>query len=81
MSTTTMIFPMEKLLQMGFSEATNVHYQLSSEELVEQTISRQQGKLNNTGALVIKTGEFTGRSPLDKFIVKDEETTANRKLE
>lgn len=77
MSTTTMIFPMEKLLQMGFSEATNVHYQLSSEELVEQTVSRQQGKLNNTGALVIKTGEFTGRSPLDKFIVEDEETTAN----
>jgi phosphoenolpyruvate carboxykinase (ATP) len=63
--------PMEKLLQLGLSEATNVHYQLSPDELVQQAVELGQGELNDTGALVIKTGEFTGRSPQDKFIVKD----------
>ena len=49
----------------------HVHYQLSPEALTEQTVFRGQGVLNNTGALCIETGEFTGRSPQDKFIVKD----------
>lgn len=76
MSYPTITFPAEKLLQIGLSEYSNVHYQLSPEELVHQTIEREQGVLNNTGALCINTGEFTGRSPLDKFTVKDE-ITAN----
>jgi len=56
-----------------FSKAS-VHYQLSVDILVEQTLQRKEGVLNDTGALVIHTGEFTGRSPADKFIVKDELT-------
>ncbi len=75
MSTTTAIqFPKEKLSELGISEQVNIHYQLSPEELVHQSIQRNQGILNDTGALCINTGEFTGRSPLDKFIVKDEIT-------
>jgi phosphoenolpyruvate carboxykinase (ATP) len=58
-------------LHEAIKNLENVHYQLSPEQLVEQTILRGQGKLNSTGALVINTGEFTGRSPKDKFIVKD----------
>ena len=42
--------------------------------LVEDTISLGQGKLSSTGALVIKTGKFTGRSPKDRYIVKDDMT-------
>src|SRR5205085_11897892 len=42
--------------------------------LTEQTLHRNEGVLNNTGALCIKTGEFTGRSPKDKFTVKDATT-------
>ena len=71
MSTPTMMVPIEHLLQIGIGEATNIHYQLTPDELVQQTVSLGQGELNSTGALVIKTGEFTGRSPQDKFIVKD----------
>jgi len=76
MSSSTLIFPPHKLLIEGISHATNVHYQLAPEKLIQQTLDRKQGELNDTGALVIKTGEFTGRSPLDKFIVKDS-ITAN----
>ncbi len=67
----TIQIPTEKLLQLGIAESVNIHYQLNPDELVEQALERNQGVLNNTGALCINTGEFTGRSPLDKFIVKD----------
>ena len=52
----------------------HVHYQLTPDELTKHTVERGQGVLSSTGALVINTGEFTGRSPQDKFIVKDEVT-------
>ena len=52
-------------------KSTKVHYQLPVEELIQQTLDCKAGVLNDTGALVISTGKFTGRSPLDKFIVKD----------
>jgi phosphoenolpyruvate carboxykinase (ATP) len=51
-----------------------VRYQLSSDELHTETIENEQGKESNTGALAVDTGEFTGRSPKDRFIVKDEIT-------
>lgn len=71
MSIPTMMVPIEHLLQLGLSESVNIHYQLTPEELVKQAVDLGQGTLNDTGALVINTGEFTGRSPQDKFIVKD----------
>lgn len=75
MSVSTMpVPPMEALEKLGIKSTKNVHYQLSPAELTQHTLDRGQGELNDTGALVIKTGEFTGRSPKDKFIVKDELT-------
>ncbi len=63
--------PDASLHQLGINDVSHVHYQCTPEELSMQTISRNEGTLNDTGALVIRTGEFTGRSPKDKFIVKD----------
>jgi len=50
------------------------HYQLSSKQLHKTTLKKGQGKEVNSGALAINTGEFTGRSPKDRFIVKDDVT-------
>lgn len=52
----------------------NLNLNLQPAALVEATIRKGQGKLSSSGALVINTGKFTGRSPKDKFIVKDEKT-------
>ncbi len=61
----------EQLSTLGFSFNLQIHYQLSAETLTEQTLLRSEGVLNNTGALCVETGKFTGRSPSDKFIVID----------
>jgi phosphoenolpyruvate carboxykinase (ATP) len=71
MTLQTISIPSINLKPLGFSASVNIHYQLTPEELVEQSLKLGQGELNDTGALVISTGEFTGRSPQDKFIVKD----------
>lgn len=47
------------------------HYQLSPEDLHRITIENGQGVEASSGALAVNTGEFTGRSPKDRFIVKD----------
>jgi len=59
--------------QYGIKNA-KVNYQLSSEELHNETIAKGQGVEASTGALAVNTGEFTGRSPMDRFIVKDDIT-------
>ncbi len=72
MSVPTMFaVPKNLLFSIGFTSSENTFYQLSPNELVDQCVERKEGDLNDTGALVIKTGKFTGRSPKDKFIVKD----------
>ena len=51
--------------------STSVHYQCSPEQLHAKTIALKQGVEASSGALAINTGEFTGRSPKDRFIVQD----------
>ena len=58
---------------LGIKDAT-VRYQLTSDELHNTTIEKEQGVETSFGALAVRTGEFTGRSPMDRFIVKDDIT-------
>ena len=72
MSVPTMLtIPKHALINLGIQMAADIYYQQSPEDLVDQTLQLGQGVLNDTGALVINTGMFTGRSPKDRFIVKD----------
>src|SRR5690606_9532047 len=60
---------------LGLGNVNAAYWNLDPAELVEDTILLGEGFLTDTGALAIDTGEFTGRSPKDKFIVKDETTS------
>ncbi len=71
MSIPTIAISKKTLLKIGLKHTESIHYQLSPEELVQDTLRTSEGVLNDTGALVIRTGEFTGRAPKDKFTVKD----------
>jgi phosphoenolpyruvate carboxykinase (ATP) len=50
------------------------HWNLPPQDLINFALQRGQAKLTSTGAVTVDTGEFTGRSPKDKFTVKDEVT-------
>lgn len=51
-----------------------VRYQLTSKELHDKTLELNQGKEASSGAISVDTGKFTGRSPKDRYIVRDEVT-------
>jgi len=57
----------------GIKNAT-VRYQLSADELHQETLDKKLGVEASSGAIAINTGKFTGRSPKDRFIVKDDIT-------
>jgi phosphoenolpyruvate carboxykinase (ATP) len=65
-----------RLQTLGFGQFTQpVHLNLPPAALVESALCRGEGILTDTGALMCDTGQFTGRSPKDRFIVRDELTT------
>lgn len=66
--------PAASLEKVGLGGVSKANWNLSQTELIERTIQNNQGVFADSGALAINTGEFTGRSPKDKFIVRDNET-------
>jgi phosphoenolpyruvate carboxykinase (ATP) len=62
--------PTADLSKLGLS-ATKANWNTSRDALIQRTLDLNLGTLNDSGALCINTGEFTGRSPKDKFTVKD----------
>ena len=62
------------LRYLNLDRAKKIYYQLAPAELIELAICNGEGTLADSGALAVDTGEFTGRSPKDRFIVADEIT-------
>jgi len=61
----------------GLHNLNVAYWNLGTAQLVEHAIQRREGNLASGGALVVRTGQFTGRSPKDKFVVRDEITDPN----
>ena len=62
--------PNASLVDLGINAAI-ANWNLSSAALTAKTLELNQGVLNDLNALCVNTGKFTGRSPKDKFTVKD----------
>lgn len=52
-------------------------WNLPPEELAEHALDHENARRTRSGALAVDTGEFTGRSPKDRFIVKDNVTESS----
>ncbi len=55
----------------GIRKAEAVWWNLSRSALLEQSLRRREGHLAASGPLVVRTGEYTGRSPNDRFFVRE----------
>lgn len=64
--------PHFRLEDQGIVGLGNVFYNLPEAALIEQALKRNEGTLGKGGAFLVTTGEFTGRSPKDKFVVRSE---------
>jgi len=58
----------------GIETRATLHWNLVTARLIEAAVARGEGKLSADGPLVVETGQHTGRSAQDKFIVRDGET-------
>ncbi len=61
----------EKLKSIGITKINHLYYNLTRGELYEEALRRNEAKLASTGPLVVDTRPYTGRSPNDKFIVRE----------
>jgi phosphoenolpyruvate carboxykinase (ATP) len=55
----------------GLRNLGNVYWNLSTPMLYEESIRRQECRLAEMGSMIVRTGQHTGRSPDDKFVVRE----------
>jgi phosphoenolpyruvate carboxykinase (ATP) len=60
-----------ELSNYGLRDLASVYWNLTTPELYEEIARREEGILSNRGALIVQTGEHTGRAAKDKAIVRE----------
>ena len=66
--------PSGSLADNGIDTDATIYWNLDNISLIDLAVERNEGFLTSDGALVTETGERTGRSPNDKFIVEEDST-------
>lgn len=67
-----MILSVNKIEELGLSEVKKVFHNLSYDELFKHEVENNEGKVTDNGTFAVDTGIFTGRSPKDKYFVKQD---------
>jgi len=67
----------KELDELGLRNIREVFYNYGTPALYEQVVRRREGLLAHLGPIVVRTGNHTGRSPNDKFLVKEESSDKN----
>jgi phosphoenolpyruvate carboxykinase (ATP) len=62
--------PKRQLADQGLTGLGHVQYNLGAPQLMQAALQRGEGVLGQGGAFLVSTGQFTGRSPKDKFVVR-----------
>src|ERR1700723_3951500 len=62
--------------RFGFRDLAGINWNLGAPQLYEHALQRNEARVAAHGALVADTGAHTGRSPKDKFVVRDASTEA-----
>ena len=60
-----------ELDELGFKNVANIYWNSSTPHLYEEIVRRQEGNIAHLGPVVVRTGHHMGRSPHDRFIVKE----------
>ena len=60
---------------LGLTNLGSIHRNLSIDDLIEETVSNNEGIVGANGASIVDTGKYTGRSPKDKYIVDEPSST------
>lgn len=63
---------MDELAALGFRNMNQVYRNLTTPALYEEAVRRREGSISHRGPFVVRTGQYTGRSPNDKFVVKEQ---------
>ena len=63
--------PAQVLEKTGISGVETVHYNLQEPALIQAALRRDEGELGQGGTFLVTTGKHTGRSPKDKFVVRE----------
>ncbi|TYO99344.1 phosphoenolpyruvate carboxykinase (ATP) [Geothermobacter ehrlichii] len=63
--------------QLGLKSVGKLYHNLSYEELFQHEQDRKEGQVSENGTMMVDTGKFTGRSPKDKYFVKQDPSSGN----